>query len=342
MKTNVAYLGIDIGGAHLKIVGIDKKRNVTFISYSKCEVWKGTSDLKKKLERLNSIIPHASVKCAISMTAELCDNFKNRKLGAKIILDQCKSLSFKKFFYVKSKDILTKKPKINDVISMNWHSLGRFIEDKIDDAILVDFGSTTTDFICIKNRKMQNKFFDDFSRINNYELLYTGLTRTPIFGLSNQIQIRNQIFQIIPEFFSNTSDIYRIKKQLNNKIDIDETADGSNKRIIDSLIRVSRSLGIDYNSRIKEKIIMICEEFYKIQMNQILKNIYNLQRRFLLKKNTPIIASGIGQDILLDFFEKKKIHFLPFQSLLKCERYKKEATYHAPALSLALLLEKEK
>ena len=36
---------------------------------------------------------------------------------------------------------------------MNWHSIGRFIQKHLKDGIVIDFGSTTTDFICIKDYK---------------------------------------------------------------------------------------------------------------------------------------------------------------------------------------------
>ena len=57
---------------------------------------------------------------------------------------------------------------------MNWHAIGKLCENKIKDSIIIDFGSTTTDFLCIKNFKLRNKGFSDFERINNNELIYKG------------------------------------------------------------------------------------------------------------------------------------------------------------------------
>ena len=34
---------------------------------------------------------------------------------------------------------------------MNWHSIGEYVRSKKKDALVIDFGSTTTDFLCIKN-----------------------------------------------------------------------------------------------------------------------------------------------------------------------------------------------
>ena len=49
MKNKIKYLGIDIGGAHFKIIGLDEKKSVCFSEYRKCYVWKGLDNLKKKL-----------------------------------------------------------------------------------------------------------------------------------------------------------------------------------------------------------------------------------------------------------------------------------------------------
>ena len=53
---------------------------------------------------------------------------------------------------------------------MNWHSIGNFLKKKLRRIIVV--GSTTTDLICIKDGKILNESFDDFTKIKNLELLY--------------------------------------------------------------------------------------------------------------------------------------------------------------------------
>ena len=188
----ISHLGIDIGGAHLKVIGVDKRNKVVFVDYISCAIWEGTEKLQAKIRNINNIINNNSVKCGITMSGEMCDNFKNRLIGAKILIKECNKLRFNNFFYVSSKEVFTKKPNYKHLISLNWHSIGRFLESKIESCIAIDFGSTTTDFICIKNNKIVNRFSDDYSRINNAELLYTGFTRTPIFGVTNQIDYKKK------------------------------------------------------------------------------------------------------------------------------------------------------
>ena len=337
----IKYLGIDIGGAHLKVIGLNSHKEIIFVEYKKCKVWEGVEKLKKAFQKINNTINNKSVKCAITMSAELCDNFKSRKHGANKIVGTCKHIEFDNYFYTSSKKVFSKKPKYKELISMNWHGIGKFLETKIKNAILIDFGSTTTDFICIKNYKLINEYIDDFSRLNNHELLYTGLTRTPIFGLTSQLYLKNNLLNIIPEFFSTTSDIYRILKKLNKNIDLDDTANNSQKTLKESMIRVSRSFGFDYETKNKEKVKLISKKLSLIQLDKIFNTTKKLKNKHNLNK-APIIVSGIGQDILLEYFKKKKFKVEYFQKFFKKSQLRKEATFHAPALSIALLLQELK
>ena len=103
MKNNIKYLGIDIGGAHFKIIGLDKKKSVCFSEYRKCYVWKGFKNLKKEIDYINSLNLSKDIYCGITMTAELCDNFKTKKIGAIEISKLCKKLKFNYSFYKKKK-----------------------------------------------------------------------------------------------------------------------------------------------------------------------------------------------------------------------------------------------
>ncbi len=341
MNEEISYLGIDIGGAHLKCVGINQNEKVIFVNYINCRIWENINNLKENFLKLNKLKNSKFTKCAVTMSAELCDNFNNREQGAKVLIDYCKYLNFETFFYVKSSKMFSKNPNYTNLISMNWHGVGKYLEDKVNNAILIDFGSTTTDFICIKNKRMINKFYDDYSRLNNLELLYTGLTRTPIFGITNILKVKEKELNLIPELFSNTSDIYRILNKLEKKTDIDKTSDGKEKNKSQSFKRISRSFGFDYKKKEKKKIEKICKKLSSIQLNKIFQTVNKLQNKFLLNK-CSIILSGIGQTTLKDYLEKKKCNTIFLRNFLKKSKLNKEASFHAPALCIALLLKRLK
>ena len=76
MTKNISFLGIDIGGAHIKIVGLDKYKNVSLVEYRKCYLWQDPEKLKKEIQFINSLSEKNKILCGITMTAELCDIFQ--------------------------------------------------------------------------------------------------------------------------------------------------------------------------------------------------------------------------------------------------------------------------
>ena len=336
-KENTKYIGIDIGGAHLKCVGIDEFKKISYTKYESYQIWNNKKVLLEKLNQINKEVNNNKLTYGITMSAELCDNFPNRKVGAKYIIEACNSLNSKKFFYSNKSLHFSSKFKMENLMSMNWHSIGKLCENKIKDSIIIDFGSTTTDFLCIKNFKLRNEGYTDFERINNSELIYKGLIRTPLFGIKNKIKFKKKYFNIIPEVFSDMADVYRVKKLLKKSIDIDCTADSSSKSIRCSMTRIARNLGFDYKNSKKELILKFCDELYFSQLNEIKNNINFLRKKYKISWQCPIILCGIGQEILMNYLNKKLKNVIFLSEFLGFKQYKK-ASYHAPALSIALLL----
>ena len=336
IKKNIFYIGIDIGGANLKVVGLNRNKKIIFVEQFKCPIWRGTDVLVDKFKIFKNINPEALM--GITMTGELCDNFLNREDGVKKIIGCTQKIKCLKYFFTNNKDRFKKKPSHKQVASMNWLATAEFISKKITNGLIVDFGSTTIDLILIKNKKCANIFFDDFNRINNSELIYTGCTRTPIFGITNQVILKKKIYNIIPEFFSNTADLYRAIKILPDDLDLYESADGKKKSRTNSLRRIARNFGLDYNRDNKSLILKLCKKLISIQLNNlhlIINKIFSKNNFF--NKTTPIILCGIGKSIIK--LGKQKYNFVNFEDLLYVNSKKNTcASYHAPATSCALLI----
>ena len=340
MNKKLLYLGIDIGGAHIKIVGLDQFQNICLIKYRKCYLWKNPKKLKQEITFINSLSSNKSIFCGVTMTAELCDIFPDRLTGAKIILNECKKIKFKTFLYSKSDKVFEtlQSNNLSNLMSMNWHSIGKYLTNFVKNALIIDFGSTTTDFICIKNGKIMNKAFNDFKRLSNGEILYTGLMRTPLFAIKKNVKYKSKNISIIPEYFSNTSDIYRINKKIKKEFDIDDETDFSDKNVIGSYKRIARSFGMDYHFKDKLFIKKLSENIMNEQLNMIYENTEKLLKKFNMKKKSLIILSGIGQEVLKKLFKNNKVKLLEDYFKSQISSNKKLATYHAPAACIAGLL----
>ena len=109
MKNLIEFLGIDVGGAHIKIIGLDKDRHISYVGYRSCHLWKNIKNLRNQIKFINSISKNKKIKCGITMTGELCDIFGNRINGAKIIFKECLKIKYEKLFYTNSDEIFKKK-----------------------------------------------------------------------------------------------------------------------------------------------------------------------------------------------------------------------------------------
>ena len=55
-KENTKYIGIDIGGAHLKCVGIDKFKKISYTKYESYQIWNDKNILLEKLTQINTVV----------------------------------------------------------------------------------------------------------------------------------------------------------------------------------------------------------------------------------------------------------------------------------------------
>lgn len=342
MDNKIKFLGVDIGGAHLKLVGTNIKKKVIFVSYLKCPIWEDINNLRLHLTSLKAKIDINYVICCITMTAELCDCFENRNSGVKKIFSICKESGLNFFFFSNSFCAPTKKLCTSSVSSMNWLAPAVFLKEKIKNAILIDFGSTTTDITIIQNYHLSNLGYTDFDRLKNSELVYTGIVRTPIFSISKSLLIEGMKLTIIPEQFSNMADIYRIRDSLPKNVDLFSTMDKKDKSKISSLKRVSRNFGFDYTKSCKKLLIAISKKLIDIQLNLIFSCVENQLRLKEISKKPPIIALGIGKDLIASHCKEKNYKTECFKKFLNGnKKLLTKAVYHAPATACAFLLNEQ-
>jgi probable H4MPT-linked C1 transfer pathway protein len=106
------------------------------------------------------------------------------------------------------------------VAAANWHALatlaGQYMPEGM--AVLVDVGSTTTDIVPLLDGRPVPLGKTDPDRLAWQELVYTGVRRTPVFGVTRE--------RVAAELFATTYDVYLVLGNLpENEADTD-TADG--------------------------------------------------------------------------------------------------------------------
>ena len=320
-RANLIKIGWDIGGAHIKYCVESEESDVIWYDIIDFDFWKDYAKLselivnicKKYHKKGFSLVNY------FTMSAEMCDCFDNRRAGVKYILNQIQKIKYSSYIF--SRDGLIKlnsKYKVpqDGVGSYNWYASALYLSRLMDNAILIDFGSTTCDFSIIKNGKIQNRRTSDIDGMFTKELLYTGCSRTPIYAHISEIRYRNRIYRIIPENFSSMSDISIILGNLNKRDIYSKSSDGSSHSLSQSYKRISRSFGFDYDRSQKNLINSLCSKIYNNQVNLIEKTLSFHSKKFFKDTNFVVVGLGLGSRIILNMCKKNRYDYLDIRDIL--------------------------
>jgi probable H4MPT-linked C1 transfer pathway protein len=293
-------LGLDIGGANLKAAATDKRaESVPFA------LWKEPDRLPEVLGQLVERFPEAD-ELAVTMTGELCDCFRTKREGVKRILTAVLNVSRSRPVWVWTTDgsfVHTENARKAHmkVASANWHALatyaGRFVVE--GPAVLVDIGSTTTDIIPLADGVPVAHGKTDPERLANGELIYTGMTRTPLCALMG--------CGGAAEFFATTLDVYLLLGRLPEEPGNTDTADKMPATRACAHARMARMLCSDAEIMPESAAVEHAERVAAKQLSLIdysLKACLTRAREPLRhrKKYQPLkfIVSGLGEALARD------------------------------------------
>ncbi|NHK30316.1 MAG: hypothetical protein FK730_03120 [Asgard group archaeon] len=309
-------LGLDIGGANTKYAFLEYKNGKSKLIVSESvyfPIWKKHQELFKFLLNLKEKIQTNFGEIdsvAFVTTAELADCFRTKKEGIAAI---CQAVS----------DAFTdSNPLILDVIgnflttsdapekwlevaATNWFASAALLGFKIPNAIIIDIGSTTTDFIPVFNHKVVANGKNDFERLALKELVYSGLLRTNVATIVHHLDVKSKEIPIASEYFATTGDIYYLIGDISEDEFTGETADGKPVTKANSLARLARVVCADLNQLTSIEIIEIAKQIKTKQidiLSKALKEVLqNYIDRFKIIPEMVLIGSGaltMGFDIL--------------------------------------------
>jgi probable H4MPT-linked C1 transfer pathway protein len=305
-------IGWDVGGAHLKAAMLDHQGHVQQVLQVPCPLWRGLAELTQAIQMVIDIFAITNAQAtthAITMTGELVDLFANRREGVLAISRQMEQqLSGDKYFYTGAQ-----KPDLagfvkfeavsnhwQSIASANWLATAAMAaqclkhKKKFSSAILIDIGSTTTDFIAIKNHVPHCRGFTDAARMQAGELLYMGVVRTPLMALTQDIEFQGQMTSIAAEHFATTADVYRLTGDLNKADDMAETADGMDKTALASCRRLARMIGRDVEEAHQADWLNLANAFKAKQLARLAATLEKHLTGFNGSLDTVILSAGAG------------------------------------------------
>lgn len=242
----VAVLGLDIGGANLKAA---HSSGVALLQpYA---LWKNPSSLAAALVQLiRELPPYEHI--AVTMTGELCDCFESKRQGVSAILAAVETLAERSAIRIwctqgRFLDLEGARAAALSVAAANWLALatfaGRFAPT--GPALLIDIGSTTTDLVPLCDGQPVPRGRSDLERLHSRELIYTGVSRTPVCALLGAAGAA--------EFFATTKDVYLLLGNLPENNRDQDTADGRPATQAAAHARLARMLCADRDTCSRSK-----------------------------------------------------------------------------------------
>ncbi len=338
-------LGWDIGGANLKAARINAAGAVSAVVQIPCPLWRGLPELAQAMRFAIEFVG-TSQRHALTMTGEMVDLFPSRSAG---VIEIARSVGAilgesdmgvfcgdRQFVSINEVAAVTEK-----IASANWLASAEFVASKTHTGIFVDIGSTTTDVVAILNSKPHYRGRDDYSRLVSGELVYSGVTRTPLMAIIDHVQFRGDNVAVIAEYFASAADVYRVLGELPENADQHPTADGADKTQLASARRMARMIGRDVETQSMENWCELARSFRWAQLAKINRGIDTVLAQASLPSATPIFGAGVGEFIVREIARERGSNYRSFGQLCEIDGPSEDAvTRVAPATAVALLAQR--
>jgi probable H4MPT-linked C1 transfer pathway protein len=332
------FVGIDVGGANTKIATSDG-----FVDSLYAPLWQNKACLYDVLPEVNRRFGAEIEAVGAVMTGELSDCFDTKREGVLQIKHALATAFEAPLFFDKNCTFRDGSAVDKDPLAFaatNWLASATLIAEQYHDAIFVDIGSTTTDAIPIVNGEIRARK-TDLGRLKTGELLYSGILRTNIAALLDNVAIEEQgeTCGVSSELFAITADAYLV---LGDIKDDDYSCSSPNsyafsgreseeKSRVSALQRLARVVCSDLEELGVAGAIAIAEQVKRVQIRELSASLDRLKAKYGLE---TVVAAGIGDFIVQEAVDPSDLQFVSLAS-----RYGKDVAATFPAYAVAKLLE---
>ena len=336
-------IGLDIGGAHLKVALLSSANRVEWVMQLPCPLWQGLKRLSEAWREACSRMPSLlGGHYAVTMTGESADCFPSRNDGVSQILDLLDELLPRPFYvyggFLGLVSANTARSEPERVASLNWHASARLVAEHHRHGVFIDVGSTTTDLVPFANGVPVNRGNTDCQRLACQELIYSGALRTPLMAIAKTIRIGDKTMPVVAEHFATTADIYLLSEDLAPHSDQYPSSDGAPRTRAASARRVARMLACDVNGD-EDRWELVARKFAELQYDSILSAYKRLCQRERLARPHPIIAAGVGRFIAKRIAGETGNPYGLYSSMLSASPDQRWLDDCAPAVAVARLLQ---
>jgi probable H4MPT-linked C1 transfer pathway protein len=339
--------GWDLGGAHLKVAQARGGGLVT-VAQIACPLWQGLDRLTDALARARRRLG-PSPRHAVTMTGELVDLFASRAEGVHTLVDAMQQAfgDVEMRFFAGPAGLVGAEQALaqpESVASANWLASAQFAAQRQRNALFLDVGSTTSDLLLIVDGAPRYAGYTDAARLVAEELVYTGVTRTPVMALARSVPFGDDEEPLMAELFATAADVHRLTGALPEDADQLPTADGRDKSLESSARRLARMLGRDCEREPADLAPWrrVAQVLSEAQLRRLHDAAARLLSRGLLDDAAPVLGAGVGRFLARDLAARLARPYVDFAALISGSDEAKEwAARCAPAAALAMLAAEE-
>lgn len=302
-------------------------------------MWITSDRLRPAVEQCLSQFKRPIAKLVMTMTGELADCFQSRGEGVTYICNQVALAAPEGTVSVYSVDgnwltIQDAKATPWDVAASNWHAVASWVGSSItkdENALLIDVGSTTVDIIPIQSGRVHTPARTDRERLQLGQLVYTGLTRTPVAMIVRSVDIEGTCCPVMAERFADSLDAYLVLDLLPERPEERDTTDGKPKTKQCAEVRLARMVGED-RERLGSKILRsLAEQVIEAQTEQIFASVTRNHSTDLQR----IVFSGHGLPLIRRLIQRINQRLGDIPSTHLSEIWSAELARVGPAYALA-------
>ena len=352
MHTDI--IGWDIGGAHLKAAHLSVSGDVLAVCHVACPIWLGLDQLDKAISSIKQQLDVKSLELcrhAVTMTAELVDLFENRGQGVEAILKHLTGVlpDNNTWVFCGQHRVLPIEQIFAEhyalIASANWQASAHLMTTAVQNVLLIDIGSTTTDIMVIENHQLKTSAQSDFERLVSGELVYTGVVRTPVMAVCQDAEFQKMRVPVVAEYFATMADVYRILNQLPDNADQGKTADGRAKTRPDSVRRLARMIGLDAQFAKDRDWFDLAQSIKERQLSTLVSAIQNILNKQTVKQPL-VVGAGVGRFLIEDIATRMALDYRQFEDCIQFNHNRQSTitntdciSDHAPAVAVALMLD---
>jgi (4-(4-[2-(gamma-L-glutamylamino)ethyl]phenoxymethyl)furan-2-yl)methanamine synthase len=234
---------------------------------------------------------------AVTMTAELSDEFATKREGVAFVLDAVQDAVAGPVVVLTTAGELVSvreaRSRPLDVAAANWVASAMAVGARHPDALMLDVGSTTADVIPIAAGHVAAAGRCDLDRLLAGELVYTGALRTNLATIAARVPVRGRWCPVASELFAISADVHLILGHLAAEAYVCPTPDGRPASVACARERVARLVCADCEQLAAHEVEAIAAHLHGEQVRQVEAAARQVATRFP-DPGIPVVALGSG------------------------------------------------